>query len=66
MTVMPAQGWHLSAPGEAARDGWTHLVTNKPDGVLYVGVTLRPCARMVQHRAGAGSSFCGRYGLSAS
>ena len=43
--------------------GWTYILTNKPGGVLYVGVTSNLAACMVQHRAGRGSAFCRRYGL---
>jgi len=43
--------------------GWTYILTNKPNGVLYIGVTSDLAARMAQHRAGTGSSFCRRYGL---
>lgn len=43
--------------------GWTYIMTNKPGGVLYIGVTAHLAARVDQHRRGAGSSFCRRYGL---
>ncbi|BBC73698.1 excinuclease ABC subunit C [Altererythrobacter sp. B11] len=43
--------------------GWTYILTNKPHGVLYIGVTADLAARMMQHRAGTGSAFCRRYGL---
>lgn len=43
--------------------GWTYILTNKPGGVLYVGVTSNLAARMMQHRAGTGSTFCRKYGL---
>lgn len=43
--------------------GWTYILTNKPGGVLYVGVTSDLAARMMQHRAGTGSAFCRKYGL---
>lgn len=43
--------------------GWTYILTNKPCGVLYVGVTADLPARMMQHRASTGSAFCRRYGL---
>jgi len=36
------------------RGGWTYIVTNKPHGVLYIGVTSDIAARMMQHRAGTG------------
>ncbi|MBB3928173.1 putative endonuclease [Sphingobium jiangsuense] len=45
------------------RCGWTYILTNKPEGVLHVGVTADLAARMMQHRAGTGSSFCRKYGL---
>lgn len=45
------------------RGGWTYIVTNKPHGVLYTGVTNDIAARMMQHRAGTGSAFCRRYGI---
>jgi putative endonuclease len=45
------------------RGGWTYIVTNKPRGVLYIGVTSDIAARMMQHRAGTGSAFCRRYRL---
>ena len=44
--------------------GWVYILTNKPHGVLYIGVTADLAARMMQHRAGKGSAFCRRYGLS--
>jgi putative endonuclease len=43
--------------------GWTYIMTNKPHGVLYVGVTANLVARVLQHREDHGSSFCRRYGL---
>lgn len=38
-------------------------MTNKPRGVLYIGVTADLPARIEQHRTGLGSAFCKRYGL---
>lgn len=38
-------------------------MTNKRDGVLYIGVTADLAARVQQHRQGRGSAFCRRYGL---
>ncbi|WP_238401528.1 GIY-YIG nuclease family protein [Altererythrobacter sp. C41] len=45
------------------RGGYTYVLTNKPRGVLYTGVTSDIAARMVQHREGRGSAFARRYGL---
>jgi len=42
---------------------WTYILTNKPQEMLYVGVTADLASRMVQHRAGTGSAFCRRYGI---
>lgn len=45
------------------RGGWTYIMTNRRGGVLYVGVTAHLAERVDQHRRGAGSGFCRRYGL---
>lgn len=38
-------------------------MTNRPLGVLYIGVTAHLVARVAQHREGRGSAFCRRYNL---
>ncbi|NML09813.1 GIY-YIG nuclease family protein [Sphingobium sp. AR-3-1] len=38
-------------------------MTNKPRGVLYIGVTADIAARAEQDRNGTGSAFCKKYGL---
>ncbi len=43
--------------------GWTYIMTNRRHGVLYIGVTANIATRVWQHRTGAGSGFCRRYGL---
>lgn len=43
------------------RGGWTYIMTNRPCGVLYTGVTSDLGARVMQRRAGKGSAFCRRY-----
>src|SRR5438552_15065751 len=48
---------------EAMRGGWVYIMTNKPFGALYIGVTSDIAARVWQHRNGKGSAFCKRYGL---
>jgi putative endonuclease len=40
-----------------------YIMTNKPSGTLYIGVTSNLAARVCQHRNGNGSDFCKRYGL---
>ena len=45
------------------RRSWTYIMTNKPRGVLYVGVTNDLAVRVDQHRRGEGSEFCRKYNL---
>ena len=45
------------------RGGWTYIMTNRPHGVLYIGVTAILASRIWQHRNGEGSDFCKRYKL---
>ena len=45
------------------KGGYTYILTNKPRGVLYIGVTSDIAFRTMQHRAGKGSAFARRYGL---
>jgi putative endonuclease len=46
-----------------ARGGWVYILTNKPRGVLYIGVTADIARRIWQHRNGLGSVFVRKYGL---
>lgn len=41
--------------------GWTYVMTDKPRGVLYIGVCAQLAQRIVQHRQGTGSHFCAKY-----
>ena len=45
------------------RGGWVYIMTNRPRGVLYTGVTAVLPSRVWQHRNGEGSAFCKRYNL---
>ena len=38
-------------------------MTNRRDGILYIGVTAHLAARVQQHCDDMGSAFCRRYGL---
>ena len=42
---------------------WVYIMSNRRNGVLYIGVTADLSRRIVQHREGKGSAFCRRYGL---
>ena len=46
-----------------ARGGYLYIMTNKRDGILYIGVSAHIAARVAQHREGKGSAFCRKYGL---
>jgi putative endonuclease len=45
------------------KGGWVYIVTNKPNGTLYVGVTSDLSRRIWQHREGVYQGFTRRYGL---
>ena len=45
------------------KGGWTYVMTNRPFGVLYIGVTANLAARIHRHRHGEGSAYCRRYNL---
>ena len=44
--------------------GWVYILTNKPHGTLYTGVTANLAERLAQHRSGIGSQFAKRYNCS--
>jgi hypothetical protein len=44
-------------------DYFVYIITNKPRGTLYVGVTNNLVRRIYQHREGTMPSFTRRYGL---
>lgn len=37
---------------------YVYIMSNRPSGTLYIGVTANLPARIYQHRAGTGSDFC--------
>jgi putative endonuclease len=43
--------------------GWIYILTNKPNGVLYVGVTNDLVRRVCEHREGVADGFTRRHGL---
>ena len=45
------------------KSSFVYLMTNRPDGVLYCGVTTDLVRRVAQHRTGAFEGFTRRYGL---
>ena len=45
------------------RKGFVYVLTNKPYGTLYLGVTSNLVARLEAHRNGTGSAFTHKYDL---
>jgi putative endonuclease len=43
--------------------GWVYMMTNRPNGTLYVGVTSDLARRVWEHREGLADGFTKRYGL---
>jgi putative endonuclease len=43
--------------------GWVYIMTNKPNGVLYLGVTADLARRLWEHKQGLLPGFTRRYGL---
>jgi putative endonuclease len=43
--------------------GWIYIITNRPNGTLYVGVTADLARRVWEHREGVADGFTKRYGL---
>ena len=43
--------------------GWVYFLTNRPNGILYAGVTSDIAKRAFEHREGAVKGFTKRYGL---
>ncbi len=47
----------------AMKGGWVYILPNKPNGILYAGVTNDLIRRIGEHRAGFVKGFTKRYGL---
>ena len=43
--------------------GWVYIMTNRPNGTLYVGTTTDLARRAWEHREGVAHGFTKRYGL---
>src|SRR6187431_3019329 len=48
---------------EAMSGGFVYFITNKPNGILYTGVTSNLPRRAYEHREGTIEGFSKRYGL---
>jgi queuine tRNA-ribosyltransferase len=52
-----------SGPLSTERGGWVYIMTNRPNGTLYIGVTADLARRVWEHREGSVEGFTKRYGL---
>jgi len=43
--------------------GWVYIMTNRPNGTLYVGVTSDLARHAWEHREGVADGFTKKYGL---
>ncbi len=48
---------------QCMQGGWVYIMTNRPNGTLYVGVTSDLARRAWEHREGVADGFTKRYGL---
>ena len=44
-------------------DYYTYIITNKPNGILYIGMTNNLARRMYEHKSKAIDGFSKKYGL---
>jgi len=54
---------HASDMASVMLGGWVYIMTNKPSGTLYVGVTSDLPRRIWEHREGVIEGFTKRHGL---
>ncbi len=45
------------------KGGWVYIMTNRPNGVLYIGVTSNLARRVWEHRENLIEGFTSRYNL---
>lgn len=45
------------------KGGWVYIMTNRPNGTLYVGTTTNLARRVWEHRSELADEFTKKYGL---
>jgi GIY-YIG catalytic domain len=60
-TPLPRRNSRVSF--ETVRGGWIYIMTNRPNGTLYTGVTNNIALRAYEHRQGLIEGFTRCYGL---
>ncbi|HLW91555.1 MAG TPA: GIY-YIG nuclease family protein [Roseiarcus sp.] len=61
VTIAPAA--HVIHSPPMRRGGWVYIMTNRPNGTLYTGVTSNIARRAFEHREGRIEGFTKQYGL---
>ncbi|MGA8382451.1 MAG: GIY-YIG nuclease family protein [Stellaceae bacterium] len=51
---------HLHPDNHSMQGGWVYIVTNRPNGTLYIGVTSNLARRAWEHRIGVVLGFSRR------
>ena len=54
---------HFACSKYRMSGGWVYILTNRPNGTLYVGVTHDLVRRVWEHREGVADGFTKRYAL---
>ncbi len=63
-TVMPGLDPGIHVPDVSRmRGSFVYILTRRPNGALYVGVTSDIVRRVFEHREGLADGFTARYGL---
>jgi putative endonuclease len=58
-----ARPGHPRVQSRGMRGGWLYMMTNRPNGTLYTGVTNDISRRAWEHRVALVEGFTKRYGL---
>ena len=45
------------------KGAWVYIMTNRPNGILYVGATVHIARRAWEHKEGVADGFTKRYGV---
>ena len=59
----PLASGSIAQQSSVMRGGWVYVMTNRPNGTLYVGVTSDLARRVWEHKEGVVEGFNKRYGL---
>ena len=53
----------IGAREPGGKGAWVYIMTNRANGILYVGVTTNLARRVWEHREGVADGFTKKYGL---